>query len=206
MFVDHVKGELTGASVGVADENITEGSDDKVKATLSELLRKSHGFSGSHEIALCSDTESLLGRGDSDQSVAHDGDLADSFVSTLLSKSQSFDEITSLPSYEVGAHANASNEKPVATAEIQDIPNAQPQKTVTVQQGNDDWLKWVGGGLAIVGTVVGGVVLANTLQGGAQSEPAQSEQRNDNTSSVQIELLDDGDDCGVNEWVSVSRS
>jgi hypothetical protein len=66
----------------------------------------------------------------------------------------------------------------------------------------DEWVKWVGGSLAVLGAVAGGIVIANASQS-EDGERRRSDDRTGNT--VYIEELDD-DDENTNEWVSVSAS
>jgi hypothetical protein len=65
----------------------------------------------------------------------------------------------------------------------------------------DEWMKWVGGSLAVLGAVAGGIAIANASQ--EDVERRRSDDRTGNT--VYIEELDD-DDENTNEWVSVSAS
>lgn len=162
--------------------------------------------------------DSLIGRHTPDSTNELDSDridtsgagLADSFVSSLLSRSQSFDEINSVPSIETSERARDFSQTPQANPEsgASEIPPQQLQGEVGAQQGGDDWMKWMGGGLAIVGAVVGSVAIANAVQaGGGPPQPAQlEEQRRETASSVQTELLDEEESHGADEWVSVSRT
>lgn len=66
----------------------------------------------------------------------------------------------------------------------------------------DEWVKWIGGSLAVLGAVAGGIAIVNA----SQSEDDGRRQSNDRTGhSVYIEELDD-DDENTNEWVSVSAA
>lgn len=59
----------------------------------------------------------------------------------------------------------------------------------------EDWMRWVGGGLAVAGAVIGGIALAN--QNNNNSDREQAHGRNaaaDKKSNVTIELLDSDDE------------
>ena len=79
--------------------------------------------------------------------------------------------------------------------------SSTPPTTTTQaeQDGTEDWAKWVGGGLAVLGAaVVGGVALAHSASSGG-----------DQSSSVVIEELDENatnDDLDEDEWISVSNN
>jgi hypothetical protein len=129
-----------------------------------------------------------LGRVPSDDSGADDfsSSVRLSFeASVKSSKDESNDQPPCLPYEKLAAHP------PVDKGNVR-----QHSKK------GDEWAKWVGGGLAVLGAVAGGIVIANASQS-ENAERRRSDDRTENT--VYIEELDD-DDENTNEWVSVSAS
>lgn len=91
-----------------------------------------------------------------------------------------------------------------------DQPSCLPNETlgtrIPVDESNvrqdekgDEWVKWIGGSLAVLGAVVGGIAIANA----SNTQDDGRRRSNDRAGhSVYIEELDD-DDENANEWVSV---
>lgn len=106
-----------------------------------------------------------------------------------------------------GASVNSSID--VSSDQPPCLPNETLEASPSVDGSNarqdkkgDEWVKWIGSGLAVLGAVAGGIAIANA----SQSEDDGRRQSNDRTShSVYIEELDD-DDENTNEWVSVSAA
>ena len=66
-------------------------------------------------------------------------------------------------------------------------------------QGGEDWMRWVGGGLAVAGAVIGGIALANQNNNSSNSNSDRGQGHGRNTaankkSNVTIELLDSDDE------------
>jgi len=89
-------------------------------------------------------------------------------------------------------------------------PDLQTNTTSVRSSGNqedekgDDWLKWVGGSIAVFGAVAGGIAIANNA---SQREDDNSSRRTTtaNQSTVFIEELEDDDET-ADEWVAVAAS
>ena len=81
-------------------------------------------------------------------------------------------------------------------------PTTQSSSSQQESKG-DDWMKWVGGSIAVIGAVAGGIAIANNA---SQRDNDNSSTRNNsvNQSTVYIEELDDGED--TDEWVAVPSS
>lgn len=100
-----------------------------------------------------------------------------------------------------------SNENSIATPDLHatSVTSATVQRSTQQEQGNgDEWVKWLGGSLAVIGAVAGGVAIANT----ASRREDDSSSRQNNTASqstVYIEELDGDTDENADEWVAVSQ-
>ena len=80
---------------------------------------------------------------------------------------------------------------------------AGTQTQVDEVNGRDEWTKWVGGGIAVLGVVAGGIAIASASQReDDRSRHSNSSRAND----VYIEELDGDDDENGDEWVTVSAS
>ena len=91
-------------------------------------------------------------------------------------------------------------------------PDLQALNGITVQQRdespqdgkNDELFKWIGGSLAVIGAVAGGIAIASSAS--QREDEDSSRQRNlTNQSTVYIEELDDNDE-EASEWVNVAAS
>jgi hypothetical protein len=77
----------------------------------------------------------------------------------------------------------------------------QPGTEHAPQNEGDGFFKWVGGGLAIVGAVVGGIALMNASKLGDDNRTSSSR----NESTITIEELDSDDEHETDDtWVTVS--
>jgi hypothetical protein len=81
----------------------------------------------------------------------------------------------------------------------------QQRSDESQQEGkNDELFKWIGGGLAVIGAVAGGIAIASSAS--QREDGNSSRQRNvTNQSTVYIEELDDSEES-ANEWVDVAES
>jgi hypothetical protein len=99
-----------------------------------------------------------------------------------------------------------STENSIATPDLQatSMTSAAVQGGSQQEQGNgDEWVKWLGGSLAVIGAVAGGVAIANTSR---REDDSSSRQNNTaSQSTVYIEELDGDTDENTDEWVAVSQ-
>lgn len=97
-----------------------------------------------------------------------------------------------------------STESSIGTPDLQADGATSVQRDASRQEGkNDELLKWIGGSLAVIGAVAGGIAIANNASQHEKDDSAR-QQNVANHGTVYIEELDDSDDNA--EWVDVAVS
>ncbi len=98
--------------------------------------------------------------------------------------------------------AHAAYEATSASTSARTRTADESTEGIETRAHGDDWTKWVGGGMAVLGVVAGSIAIANASKreedGNRQSNSSRAQ------SSVYIEELDDDD--STDEWVTVSSS
>lgn len=113
--------------------------------------------------------------------------------------SKSLNEASSAVSLQTSAVAPQPSETLIGTPDLQS--NAVTARNSGGQQEDkgDEWVKWLGGSIAVIGAVAGGIAIANNA---SNRDDDRSSHQN---STVHIEELDDNNDENADEWVAVSQ-